>query len=76
MGTALREQGHQVRLIPAQSVKSYRKSNKNDRLFAAERKLVQDDNHTAPLPAPRALSESAYFFIATVNPSRMGRIVV
>ena len=30
MGTALREQGHQVRLIPAQLVKPYRKSNKND----------------------------------------------
>jgi transposase len=27
---ALREQGHQVRLIPAQFVKPYRKSNKND----------------------------------------------
>src|SRR5262252_8015332 len=30
VGTALREQGHQVRLIPAQCVKPYRKSNKND----------------------------------------------
>jgi len=30
MGTALREQGHQVRLIPAQFIKPYRKSNKND----------------------------------------------
>src|SRR6478735_9967821 len=30
IGTALREQGHQVRLIPAQFVKPYRKSNKND----------------------------------------------
>jgi transposase len=30
MGAALREQGHQVRLIPAQFVKPYRKSNKND----------------------------------------------
>ena len=30
VGTVLREQGHQVRLIPAQFVKSYRKSNKND----------------------------------------------
>lgn len=29
LGTALREQGHQVRLIPAQFVKPYRKSNKN-----------------------------------------------
>lgn len=30
IGTALREQGHKVRLIPAQFVKPYRKSNKND----------------------------------------------
>ena len=30
MGATLREQGHQVRLIPAQFVKPYRKSNKND----------------------------------------------
>ena len=30
MGDALRAQGHQVRLIPAQFVKPYRKSNKND----------------------------------------------
>jgi transposase len=30
VGAALREQGHQVRLIPAQFVKPYRKSNKND----------------------------------------------
>ena len=30
VGAALRQQGHQVRLIPAQFVKPYRKSNKND----------------------------------------------
>ena len=30
IGAVLREQGHQVRLIPAQFVKPYRKSNKND----------------------------------------------
>lgn len=30
IGAALREQGHEVRLIPAQFVKPYRKSNKND----------------------------------------------
>ena len=30
IGTVLREQGHQARLIPAQFVKPYRKSNKND----------------------------------------------
>src|SRR5262244_1494347 len=34
VGAALREQGHQVRLIPAQFVKPYRKSNKNDFLDA------------------------------------------
>jgi transposase len=30
IGSVLHEQGHQVRLIPAQFVKPYRKSNKND----------------------------------------------
>jgi transposase len=30
LGAALRKQGHQARLIPAQFVKPYRKSNKND----------------------------------------------
>src|ERR1700745_3446064 len=30
LGAALREQGHEVRLIPGQFVKPYRKSNKND----------------------------------------------
>jgi len=30
LGAALRKQGHEVRLIPAQFVKPYRKSNKND----------------------------------------------
>jgi transposase len=34
LGSVLREQGHQVRLIPAQFVKPYRKSNKNDFLDA------------------------------------------
>jgi transposase len=34
VGTALREQGHEVRLIPAQFVKPYRKSSKNDFLDA------------------------------------------
>ena len=34
VGTALRDQGHQVRLIPAQFLKPYRKSNKNDFLDA------------------------------------------
>jgi transposase len=30
MGAAVREQGHEVRLIPAPFVKPYRKPNKND----------------------------------------------
>ena len=34
LGAAIRKQGHQVRLIPAQFVKPYRKSNKNDFLDA------------------------------------------
>ena len=36
MGAALREQGHEVRLIPAQFVKPYRKSNKNDFIEAVQ----------------------------------------
>src|SRR5215467_14596989 len=34
LGTALRAQGHEVRLIPGQFIKPYRKSNKNDFLDA------------------------------------------
>jgi transposase len=34
LGSVLRQQGHQVRLIPGQFVKPYRKSNKNDFLDA------------------------------------------
>ena len=34
LGAALRDQGHDVRLIPAQFVKPFRKSNKNDFLDA------------------------------------------
>ena len=45
MGAALREQGHQVRLIPAQFVKPYRKSNKNDFIDAeAIAEAVTKDN--------------------------------
>ena len=35
MGAALREQGHDVRLIAGQFIKPYRKSNKNDFIDAA-----------------------------------------
>ena len=34
LGRALREQGHEVRLIPAQYVKSYVKTNKSDSIDA------------------------------------------
>jgi transposase len=34
LGAALRQQGHEVRLIPGQFIKPYRKSNKNDFLDA------------------------------------------
>lgn len=45
IGAALREQGHLVRLIPAQFVKPYRKSNKNDFLDAeAIAEAVTKDN--------------------------------
>jgi len=45
LGTALRKQGHDVRLIPAQFVKPFVKSNKNDYLDAeAIAEAVQRDN--------------------------------
>jgi len=45
IGTVLREQGHKVRLIPAQFIKPYRKSNKNDFIDAeAIAEAVTKDN--------------------------------
>ena len=38
IGTALRSQGHDARLIPAQFVKPYLKSNENDFLDAEDRR--------------------------------------
>ena len=56
LGTALRKQGHQVRLIPAQFVKPYRKSNKNDFIDAeaiAEAVTKQNMKHFEPWCFPR-----------------------
>ena len=45
MGAALREQGHDVRLIAAQFIKPYRKSNKNDFIDAeAIAEAVTEEN--------------------------------
>ena len=60
MGAALRAQGHQVRLIPAQFVKPYRKSNKNDFLDAeaiAEAVAKQNSRHS-PVPPTNSLPDA------------------
>jgi len=46
LGAVLREQVHQVRLIPAQFVKPYRKSNKNDFIGANIRRWAKKWNWT------------------------------
>jgi transposase len=67
MGAALREQGHDVRLIPAQFVKPYRKSNKNDFLDAeAIAEAVTKQNmrfvqiKTDPVPFPPVYPPAKY----------------
>ena len=55
VGSALREQGHQVRLIPAQFVKPYRKSNKND-FIDAEAIAEAGPNRTCALRSSRRRS--------------------
>src|SRR5438552_4165173 len=65
MGAALREQGHEVRLIPAQFIKPYRKSNKNDFLDAeAIAEAVSKENmrfvrdySRSPASAPWSLAQ-------------------
>jgi hypothetical protein len=68
VGTALREQGHEVRLSPAQFVKPYRKSNKNDlREWAAVRsnefhhnyRISSKRGHFQPPPATYSFAYSA-----------------
>jgi hypothetical protein len=55
VGTALREQGHEVRLSPAQFVKPYRKSNKNDlREWAAVRS--NEFHHNYRISSKRGIS--------------------
>jgi len=50
MGAALRAQGHQVRLIPAQFVKPYRKSNKNDFIDGESHARGNSENVGRELP--------------------------
>ena len=58
MGAALRAPGHEVRLIPAQFVKPYRKSNKNDFIdgeaIAEAVKVCKRFGSTAPSTGPIA----------------------
>jgi hypothetical protein len=51
----LRAQGHQVRLIPAQFVKPYRKSNKNDFIDATLHQSVAHAVHVLPIESLRVL---------------------
>src|SRR5215471_1401038 len=57
MGAALREQGHEVRLIPAPFVKPYRKSNKND-FIDGEAIAEAEPNRTCALCRSRPRSSS------------------
>ena len=61
LGGMLREQGHQVRLIPAQFVKPYRKSNKNDFLDAEAiaEAVTKQNMRFAPLKTPEQLDWQA-----------------
>ena len=73
MGTALREQGHKVRLIPAQFIKPYRKSNKND--FIDAEAIAGFPKRERPDTAARATdlqaSESQPVFrLTTTNKNR------
>jgi transposase len=43
LGRALRDQGHEVRLIPAQFVRPFVKSNKND--YRARRRVGSSSDH-------------------------------
>jgi transposase len=52
LGGRLREQGHEVRLMPAQYVKPYVKTNKNDYIDASRRWSAAP----APVPAMRQRS--------------------
>jgi hypothetical protein len=57
LGGALREQGHEVRVIPAHFVKPYRKSNKND-IFDAEAVAEAETSKTCGLCRSRRSSSS------------------
>jgi transposase len=55
LGRALREQGHDVRLMPAQYVKPYVKTNKSDCEFSASLRAssrAEHDSETVTLSHP------------------------
>ncbi|HKM85113.1 MAG TPA: IS110 family transposase, partial [Terriglobales bacterium] len=58
MGAVLEKQGHQVRLIPAQFVKPYRKSNKND-FIDAEAAVTKQNMRFAQLKTQEQLDWQA-----------------
>jgi len=61
VGSALREQGHEVRLIPAQFVKPYRKSDKNDFLDAEAiaEAVTKQNMRSVPIKTPEQLDVQA-----------------
>jgi transposase len=61
LGARLREQGHDVRLIPAQFIKPYRKSNKNDFLDAEAiaEAVTKENMHFVPIKTQEQLDVQA-----------------
>jgi transposase len=60
LGRALREQGHQVRLMPAQYVKPYVKTNKNDFIDAEAiaEALARPRMHSMPIKTDEQLDHA------------------
>jgi transposase len=68
LGAALQGQGHQVRLIPAQFVKPYRKSNKNDFLDAeAIAEAVKQSPAISRRCGERNFSSESYLRMSAYN---------
>jgi transposase len=64
LGRAFREQGHEVRLIPAQFVRPFVKSNKND--YCDAEAIAEAEN---PCPAHQVRSQRE---VSDAQPSRVG----
>ena len=85
LGARLREQGHDVRLIPAQFIKPYRKSNKNDFIDAEAiaEAVGKENTRFVPIKSLRQLQTSCspaadhtinnYELVAAIRPRRLCR---